>query len=257
MLLARAGRKVSDTMNVKEVLRRGGVLGVLAAAGMDGPAAVTCGQKYGKDLAKAWDEMWHPGAMVRVALAAQVPTETVLQAAQVAVQRVVAEFGKEPLPQARRALRAVEVALGDPGHAAGLPLEAVVREGARWMATAKDDGVVCDPWEMLTVAAATMLAQATWAVVCPCPRGHEAELAQSLDSCMFTISRARLEHGEAVGRIPSGASRDAVYEWCAGHTANAIRELIPVEMVMAPTVTIPGVTEAGELVWNKRARGQA
>ncbi len=238
-------------INVKLELERGGVVGVLKAAGCGHSSTLEKAVPYGKDLERYWNEHEHPGVLIALAIELGVPSVTVVQAVQVAMERLLAEFGSAAHSEVRSAMQAVEAALIDPDGVGSEQLMKAVQSGGQWLRGEQ----ACEPWESLTVAASTGLASAAWCVMCPCGTEHGDELCRSLDGCLYAITKARMVHGEAVGRIPRGAPGNAAAEWAAGHTADAIRELIPVELLTTPRMLVPGVDESGNRSWNQR--GQA
>ncbi len=247
-------------IDVKRTLRRGGVAALVKECGGGAPD-VLWGQRYGANLRKAWGEVENPRLTLDLMLAIGVEEDSILQGVQLAFRRLETETGERLPALASTAMQAAEGAAAEPdGDKTWGKLYSSLRDCTTWLREAGhlDDGNELDNWDGLVVASATSIAQATWAVICTCGMRHPVELQRSLEGALFTLTMARVVHGRKSGRLPAGTSETAAITWAAGLTAASVRELVPVELLMAPNmVTIPGVTQDGRLVWNQRKRGQA
>ena len=244
-------------INVRKALAKGGVPELVRQCGMR-PEAL---KGYGDTLEQVWANLDHPGVLTTLAIHTGVPQLTVVQAAHLAVSRLVAETGTEPKAVAQDCLKAVETVLAEPGEQPRFRMQELVealKAAALWLATAKDRGESAATWDALIVAASVALGQAAWAATCTCGHEHLQELERSVDGAMASCCAARLMNATSTGRIPKGTPDEAAFCWAANSSAGHVREVLPLELVTAPKmVTIPGVTLDGNLVWNKRERGQA
>lgn len=246
-------------IDVREVLRRRGVAGVLKAAGCRSDGADELARECDGDLGRFWREIPHAGFMCQIADALGVPVPEVLDAVAVAVERLVVETGANcQHPQTAKLMGLCRAALSDPdvgGHAEGLMT--AIHTGAQALPRGvhQADAQSC---EILVLSAAMALTQAVWAYVCPCGTEHQYEREISIAGCLTSCTYARKVHAMAVGRIPARTSQSEAFAWSNRWTANHVRDLLPVETLMARRfIEIPGVNPEGERITSRRPRGKA
>lgn len=253
-------------MNVKETLRREGVAGVLKAIGHKVPSALALAEECQGDFAQFWGKLPHAGYMLQLALDMGVERDLVLQTSRELIARLIAETG-DCEAEVSDCMDLCEASFGEtagkhPMKASEQLREAVVR-CAKYM-----NGVVTDPmaaakqpepWRPCVVTTVMMLAEATMLHVCPCGALHTREVADSLFMMAVGDATTRIAHGIKTGRIPEGQSRTGMMDWACGIMADRVREMLPVELLLAQRMQIfPGVTEDNQLVFNRRpVRGQA
>lgn len=246
-------------IDVREVLRRQGVAGVLRAAGCSSEVGHEQAEQCGKDLGRFWRDVPHAGFLCNLAHALGVPTAEVLDAVAVAVERMVVETGANcQHPQTAVLMRLCRAALSDPdvgGHSEGLMR--AIRSAAQELPKGVRDANA-QSRELLALAAAIGLTQAVWAYVCPCGTEHMREREASIEGCLMTCTYARKVHAMAVGRIPEGTPSREALVWSGKWTADHVRDLLPVELLTARRfIEIPGVSPEGERITSRRPRGKA
>lgn len=226
-------------MSVRKLLKAGGVAEVFRHAGirMDeeyGRLAEACGS----DLAKAWQGITHPVVMLNVANLCDVNSEILVDAARVVLERVIVETGaNQQHPLASEFLASIVAVLEDPESdqesQAGQRLTELAGPVRAWILGPKEESGV-PSWWLPMMAGLMGLAQAAVSIRCQCPVDHDTLVRESVDSCCMAATIARSHHGRHVGRVPEGTSTWNAMGWSAAITANVIRELIPVDVLLVP-----------------------
>ena len=213
-------------ISVRALMAEGGLPAVFDAVGcrrvLESPSLSGC-----VTFEEAWLSLGRPGVMIDIADAAGVDSGTLAEACLVNVIRVC-DFACYRPQMAADMFDAVRAALRSPDD---FSLQAVLGATVGTMIRVTRPKRGGDSTWMASIDMAVhILGKAVSSAMCTCPVSHRKQTLREIRECLSMVVLARMECAVDRKQLPAGS---VPLDWSSGWAANAVREVIPVEMVLA------------------------